>query len=72
MLTPGTAGGMEDLNSDDISRINKAMKTKEFGNLMQDYLNEISDPNNRSEYDEYLDQLEAKGELPEGTELLRY
>ena len=47
------------------------MKTKEFGNLMQEYLNEISDPGNRGEYDEYLNQLEAKGELPDGMELLR-
>ena len=34
-------------------------------------MKEISDPNNRDEYDQYLEQLEAKGELPPGMELLR-
>ena len=47
------------------------MKTEQFGNLMQDYLNEISDPKNRDEYEQYMDQLEGKGELPEGMELLQ-
>jgi len=32
------------------------------------YVKEISDPNNRAEYDQYLEQLEAKGELPDGRE----
>ena len=67
----GNPGGMmngqlNDITTDDVSRINKAMKTKEFGNLMEEYLGEISDPNNREEYDKYLEQLEGKGELPAG------
>ena len=62
---------MQDLTTDDVSRINKAMKSEQFGNLMQDYLDEISDPNHRGEYDQYMEQLEAKGELPDGMELLR-
>ncbi|CAD7922159.1 unnamed protein product [Amoebophrya sp. A25] len=70
MFDPG-AMQMKDLTTDDVSRINKAMKTEQFGSLMQDYLQEISDPNNRAEYDQYMEQLESKGELPEGTELLR-
>ncbi len=45
------AMNMQDLTTDDVSRINKAMKTEQFGNLMQDYLDEISDPKNRDEYD---------------------
>ncbi|CAD7970826.1 unnamed protein product [Amoebophrya sp. A120] len=65
------AMNMQDLTTDDVSRINKAMKTEQFGNLMQDYLDEISDPKNRDEYDQYMEQLEEKGEMPDGMELLR-
>jgi hypothetical protein len=38
----------------------------DFTQLSLSYVKEISDPNNRAEYDQYLEQLEAKGELPDG------
>lgn len=61
MYDPGVAAGDTTFTTDDVSRINKAMKTKEFGNLMQEYMEEISDPKHRDEYDQYMEQLESKG-----------
>ena len=64
-------GPGDDMTTDDVSKINKALKDPKFGDMLADYVNEVSDPKNRAEYDEYMEQLEAKGELQEGTELLR-
>merc|ERR1719401_611230 len=47
------------------------MKDPQFRGYLDEYCKEISDPANRKEYLQYLDQLEAKNELPEGQHLLR-
>lgn len=59
------------MTSDDLSRINKAMKDGKFRGFIQEYWDEITGEGNREEYDTYLEQLEAKNELPPGCELLR-
>ena len=45
-------------------QITEAMKKPEFVKMLGEYMDEISDPNNRAEYDEYLKQLERDKELP--------
>ena len=45
--------------------------SQEFRGLLQEYLEEISDPKNRAEYNEYITQLENDGKVPEGTQLVR-
>lgn len=62
---------VEGVTQDDVSKLTKAMKDKPFQDLMEEYTKEISDPTHRREYLEYLDQMEAKGEIPEGQQLLR-
>lgn len=47
------------------------MERQEFRDLLSEYVKEISDPNNQSEYETYLKQLESQGELPPGTELIK-
>jgi len=42
------------ITKDEFKKIEKAMKRPEFGELMSDYMKEISDPKNREEYDQYL------------------
>ena len=37
---------------------------------MGDYVNEISDPKHRPEQDQYLRELEERGEMPAGTKLI--
>jgi len=62
---------MKDITQEEVSKLTKAMKDKEFQSHMEEYCKEISDPAHRKEYLQYLDQLEAKGEMPEGQVLLR-
>eukprot|EP00442_Polarella_glacialis_P018154 CAMPEP_0115090828 /NCGR_PEP_ID=MMETSP0227-20121206/25696_1 /TAXON_ID=89957 /ORGANISM="Polarella glacialis, Strain CCMP 1383" /LENGTH=836 /DNA_ID=CAMNT_0002482117 /DNA_START=47 /DNA_END=2557 /DNA_ORIENTATION=- len=65
------AGGLPDITQDEVSRLTKAMKQQQFRDHIDEYTREISDPANRKEYLTYLDQLEAKGEMPDGQGLLR-
>jgi len=62
---------MTGVTQEDVSRLTRAMKTKEFQGHMDEYCREISDPAHRGEYLQYLDQLEARKEMPEGQQLLR-
>jgi dynein assembly factor 2 len=61
----------DDMTQEEVSMLGKAMKKKKFRGLIQEYVDEVTDPNNREEYDQYLNELEAKREMPKGTELLR-
>lgn len=38
---------------------------------MNDYVNEISDPKHRPEHDQYLREMEERGEMPVGTKLIQ-
>ena len=52
-------------------RINDCLGKDEFMNLFRDYVDDISDPKNQEEYDQYLRQLEEEGEIPENEEIVR-
>merc|ERR1719201_1473642 len=67
---PGQGGRDKPMTQEEVSMIGKAKK-KKFRGLMQEYVDEVSDPANREEYDKYLSELEAKREIPKGMELLR-
>eukprot|EP00927_Polykrikos_kofoidii_P085470 TRINITY_DN9307_c0_g1_i1.p1 TRINITY_DN9307_c0_g1~~TRINITY_DN9307_c0_g1_i1.p1 ORF type:complete len:883 (+),score=183.73 TRINITY_DN9307_c0_g1_i1:77-2725(+) len=60
-----------DISQEEVSKLTKAMKDDKFRGYMDEYCKETSDPKNRKEYLQYLDQLEAKGEMPDGQALLR-
>lgn len=47
------------------------MEEKEFRDLLSGYMDEISDPKNKDEYDTYLKQLERGGELPDDMVLIK-
>jgi dynein assembly factor 2 len=55
----------------ELQSIEKAMQEKEFRDLFVDYVNEISDPKNRGEYEAYLKQMEGENELPKGMKLIQ-
>ena len=59
------------LTSEEEDRLTKAFKEPEFKKLMSDYMQEISDPKNKAEYDAYIQQLEADNKVPKGTKLVR-
>lgn len=61
----------KNVTAEEVSKLTKAMKDKQFQSYMDEYSKEISDPAHRKEYLQYLDQLEAKGEMPDGQVLLR-
>lgn len=65
-------GSSEDINisNQEMQSISEAMKKPEFVEMLGEYMNEISDPANREEYDQYLRQLEKEDDLPEGMQLL--
>lgn len=62
---------MKGITQEEVSRLTKAMKDDKFREYMTEYTREASDPKHRKEYMDYLAQLEAKGEMPEGQQLLR-
>lgn len=60
-----------DISAKELNQFTKAMDQTEFQDLMGEYVNEISDPKHRPEHDQYLREMEERGELPVGTELIQ-
>ncbi|EEQ97526.1 conserved hypothetical protein [Perkinsus marinus ATCC 50983] len=61
----------KDITHEEVSQITRAMKRPEFQEHFKEYIDEISDPKNKKEYEQYLKQLEDAGEMPKGKVLLR-
>lgn len=59
------------LSEDEHHKLTEAMKKPEFVKLLSEYVEEISDPKNKQEYEAYLKQLETGNELPPGRKLIR-
>jgi len=57
------------MTNDEQQKIMEAMKKPEFGKLLREYMDEISDPKNREEQEQYLRQLERENQVPEGIQL---
>jgi len=60
-----------DITSEEAENLKKAFQKPEFRDLFNDYLQEISDPKNRKEYDDYLEKLEKQGNIPKNVNLVR-
>jgi len=60
-----------DMSHKELKNFTSAMGDTKFKDMMGDYVNEISDPKHRPEQDQYLKELEERGELPPGTELIQ-
>ena len=56
----GFGDGEVQLTKEEQERLSEAIKKPEFQELMNDYMQEISDPKNREEYDAYLKQCEEE------------
>ena len=66
----------ESVNKDGISRqelrtVLKAMDKEGFNKLMEDYMHEISDPNNVKESNDYLQQMASTNDLPANVKLAK-
>jgi dynein assembly factor 2 len=64
-------GKKMDISKQELKAFTKAMEMEEFKNIMNEYVKEISDPKNQSEFETYLRQLEEQGDLPKGTKLIK-
>ena len=53
-------GKKMDISKQELKAFTKAMEMEEFKNIMNEYVKEISDPKNQSEFETYLRQLEEQ------------
>ena len=62
------------MTSKEKDRLAECFQDKEFMGMFHEYMQEISDPKNRQEYNEYIRQCEAGGDtagkIPEGMQLI--
>ena len=63
-------GKKMNITKQELRNFTKAMESEKFKELMGDYVDEISDPKHRPEQDQYLRELEERGEMPAGTKLI--
>lgn len=55
----------------ELKTITRAMGDDKFKEMMSEYVDEISNPKHRPELDQYLRELESRGEMPAGTKLIQ-
>ena len=62
------------MTPEETEKFSKAFQDPEFRKMMAEYVDEISDPKNRQEYNDYIRQCEAGGDtahkIPEGMQLI--
>ena len=57
---------------EETERFKRAFADPEFRKMFSEYVDEIQDPRNREETEQYIQQLEGEQKVPEGKELIRY
>lgn len=68
---PLIEGKKMDITRQEMRNFTKAMGDDKFKSMMSEYVDEISDPKHRPELDQYLRELEQRGEMPPGTKLIQ-
>ena len=68
---PLVEGKKLEMAPDEMKAFTKAMEQKGFRHMLNDYVDEISDPSYWPEQKKYMRQLEEQGDLPPGTELIQ-
>jgi hypothetical protein len=71
MPPPGGEKKKFEMTSEEMKKLEECMEKPEFRDLFKQYLEEISNPETRKEYDDYMTQLENENHLPQGAQLLR-
>ena len=67
---PLAEGKKLDMSRGELNSFTKAMEKQEFRAMLDDYVDEISDPRYKPEMKQYLRQMEEQGDLPPGTALI--
>lgn len=58
-------------SKDEAAKFGKAFEDPEFRKMFGDYMDELQDPANRQETEDYISQLEGENRVPAGKELIR-
>ncbi|KAG6614917.1 kintoun protein [Phytophthora cinnamomi] len=69
--TQKTTGAEPKVTPDEQQKFLSAMKDPEFRSLLNEYMQEISDPRNRAETEQYLAQLEHEQKVPADKQLVK-
>jgi hypothetical protein len=64
-------GKKMDISRKELGNFTKAMDKEDFRDILGDYVQEISNPENAVEYEQYLKQMQEQGDLPHGTHLIQ-
>lgn len=67
---PLMEGKKMDITPNELKAFTKAMEKDEFKTMLNEYVGEISDPKHRPELDQYLNEMEERGEIPPGVALI--
>ena len=59
------------LTNDEEKRLTKAFKEPEFKKLLGEYMQEISDPKNRAEYEQYIAEQERDKKVPKNMQIIK-
>ena len=59
------------LSKEEETRLTKAFKEPEFKKLLGEYMQEISDPKNRAEYEQYINQMENDDKVPKDMKIIK-
>ena len=59
------------LTKEEETRLTKAFKEPEFKKLLGEYMQEISDPKNRAEYEQYINQMEHDDKVPKDMKIIK-
>ena len=59
------------LTEEEETRLKGAFKEPEFKKLLGEYMQEISDPKNRQEYEKYINQMEGDNKVPKDMAIVK-
>jgi dynein assembly factor 2, axonemal len=59
------------LTKEEETRLTKSFKEPEFKKLLGEYMQEISDPKNRAEYEQYINQMESDDKVPKDMKIIK-
>jgi len=59
------------LSQDEVKRLEECFKDQKFRDLLSDYVKEISNPQTKLAYEEYLKQVENEGGAPQNRQLMK-
>ncbi|ETO19587.1 hypothetical protein RFI_17644 [Reticulomyxa filosa] len=60
-----------DISKEELERLEQCFKDREFRDMLAEYVKEISDPQHKLAYEEYLKQVETENQQPKNRKLMK-